>query len=160
MSGTVTANTLITQALVKAGVTGQGRTPTANDLAGGLLELNMMLAQWQKQRWMVWGLTDTSLVSNGSQSYTVGPTQDFYLPYRPDRIEAAYIRQFGVGQNNPDPQSQLAATYLSGPGNPGIGQVPLGTCIDWLNTTTGNVERWCNYNGNLVLLAAQPDLQP
>jgi hypothetical protein len=54
----------------------------------------------------------------------------------------------------------MAQILIMGVGNPTKALIRAGTCIDWVDTTTGFVERWCNTGApNLVLLAAQPDLQ-
>jgi hypothetical protein len=154
-----TANEIITDALVLAGVTGQGRTPSAADLALGLRFLNRMLDQWSTNRWTVYALQDQAIVCNGSMSYKVGPNGDFNVAVRPDRIESAYIRQYGTGQVN-NPNSQLGSTYASGAGLPTTADILPGTCQNWLNTDTGVISCWCNYAGTMVELAAQPDLQP
>ena len=51
----------------------------------------MMLAQWQRKRWMVYSLDDVSFTPTGSASYTVGIGGTVNIP-RPDRIEAAFVR--------------------------------------------------------------------
>lgn len=94
-----TPNDIITLALKMANVTGVGQTPTAEDLNDCFNLLNMMLAQWQRKRFMVYGLTTTSLVANGSQSYTVGIGGNFNIP-RPAKIESAYSR-LNAGTSQP-----------------------------------------------------------
>ena len=53
---------------------GQGQTPSACDEADGLLLLNMLLTEWQLNRWLVWDLVVRSAVisSLGTSNYTVG----------------------------------------------------------------------------------------
>ncbi len=34
--------------------------------------MNMMLAQWQRKRWLVYSLDDVSFAPTGAASYTVG----------------------------------------------------------------------------------------
>jgi hypothetical protein len=51
----------------------------------------MMLAQWQRQRWMVYALDDVTFTPTGAASYTVGVGGSVNIP-RPDRIEAAFAR--------------------------------------------------------------------
>ncbi|WP_148301542.1 hypothetical protein [Asaia prunellae] len=53
----------------------------------------MMLAQWQRRRWLVPNLTDASFQSTGSSVYYIGPGGDIDVPTRPDKIEAAYARR-------------------------------------------------------------------
>jgi hypothetical protein len=85
---------VVIQGLKKSGVTGQGRTPSADDSQDALSDLNDMLAEWNTQRWMIWHLLDLGVVSNGRQTpYTIGPTGDFNVARRPDRLESAFLRQ-------------------------------------------------------------------
>jgi hypothetical protein len=87
-----TAGDIVTDSLKKAGILGVGKTALAEDMTDGFNDLNDMLAQWQRKRWLVWHLVDYSVVSTGSQSYTVGIGGDFNVT-RPDKLEAAYLRQ-------------------------------------------------------------------
>jgi len=91
---------LITLALKKAGVLGLGQTPNAEDTNDSFDELNMMLAQWNRKRWLVYHLIDVAKLSTGAMTYTVGPGMDFDTP-RPDKIQSAYIVQQNVGVNPP-----------------------------------------------------------
>lgn len=87
-----TANSLITQALKVSGVLGQGQIASAEDMNDALQHMNQMIAQWRTQRWLVYRLTDTSKVSTGAQSYTVGPGGDFNIA-RPEQIASGFFRQ-------------------------------------------------------------------
>src|SRR3954468_12994606 len=86
-----TAGDLISFALRTAGINGVGQTPMAEDANDGLVLLTAMLAQWQRQRWLVPALVDTAFVSTGAVSYTVAPTGNFAIA-RPDKLDAAYVR--------------------------------------------------------------------
>jgi len=86
-----TAGDLISFALRTAGVLGVGQTASAEDANDSLVLLSAMLAQWQRQRYLVWSLVDTALTSTGALTYTVGPTGDFAIA-RPDRIDSAFVR--------------------------------------------------------------------
>ena len=88
-----TVQDLISFAQKAAGILGVGQSMLAEDNNDAFTALNAMLAQWQRRRWLIWHLTDNALVSTGAQSYTVGTGGDFDVP-RPDRIEAAFFRQF------------------------------------------------------------------
>jgi hypothetical protein len=88
-----TASEIVTQALKKAGVLGIGQTPSAEDANDAFLDLNDMLAQWQRKRWLVYHLVTYSFTSTFSHSYTVGPGQNFNVAVRPDKCESAYFRQ-------------------------------------------------------------------
>jgi hypothetical protein len=92
---TDTGRSLVEQALLKAGITGRGIQPTAADMEDALTDLNDMLGQWRTQRYMVWSLLNTGFVSDGrsTDGYTVGPTGDYPLTPRPNRIESAFVRQ-------------------------------------------------------------------
>lgn len=98
----MTPLTLITQALKKAGVVGVGQTPEAEDTNDAFSDLNMMLGQWSRRRYLVFHLVDVAKVSTGAASYTVGPGGDFNVS-RPDRIESAYFRSLQqAAPNRPD----------------------------------------------------------
>lgn len=94
-----TARDIITLALKDSGVIGVGQTPSAEDINDNLLRLNMMLAEWNRKRWIVWNLVATGITSTGAQSYTVGPGGDFNIP-RPSGIEDAYMRLLNPPGNN------------------------------------------------------------
>lgn len=84
---------IITQALKKAGVLGVGQTPLAEDTNDAYSDLQDMLGQWQRKRWLVWCLVDYSCTGTGAVSYTVGPAGQFNISPRPDKIESAFFRQ-------------------------------------------------------------------
>ncbi len=92
-----TANDIITLALKSAGVLGVGQTALAEDANDALTFLNMMIAQWQAKRLMIYHLVDLSKQSTGSQVYTIGPSGDFIVAERPTGIESSFIRQQGNG---------------------------------------------------------------
>src|SRR5664279_4885135 len=69
----------------------QGVASGSKDVADAFSLLVMMLAQWQRHRWLVMDLVDIPLVSTGASSYTIGPSGDF-VAARPDRIESAFAR--------------------------------------------------------------------
>jgi hypothetical protein len=95
----MTPNDLIKLALRQIGVVGVGQTPQAEDVNDAFSVLNMMLAQWNRKRWLVFHLVDSSLVATGAQSYTVGPGGNFNIQ-RPDRIESAFVRNLGAPTPN------------------------------------------------------------
>ena len=86
-----TTGDLITFCLKLANVSGVGQTPGAQDITDGLTLLQTLMAGWQRRRWLVWDLADTSIVSTGAISYTVGTGGDFNIP-RPDKIDSAFAR--------------------------------------------------------------------
>lgn len=92
MAGTITTpNDLIALCLRTAGVIGVGQTPDAQDTNDCFAVLNAMMGQWNRERWLVYHLIDTSFRSTGAISYTVGNGGSFNIP-RPDQVEAAYAR--------------------------------------------------------------------
>ena len=88
-----TVQDLLKFSLKASNVLGVGQTALAEDFNDALSALNAMLAVWDKRRWLIYHLIDMPLVSTGAQSYTIGVGGDFNVT-RPDRIEAAFFRQF------------------------------------------------------------------
>lgn len=82
---------LINLALKQSGVLGVGQTASAEDTQDAFKIMNMMLAQWQTDRFLVYHLITTGKVCTGQISYTVGIGGDFNIP-RPDRISSAYVQ--------------------------------------------------------------------
>jgi len=82
-----------------AGVLGVGQVPLAQDLDDIYLALDLLIAQWQRKRWLIYRLDELSCpVVPGQATYSVGPGGDLDVPYRPADIESAYVRQsFNVG---------------------------------------------------------------
>lgn len=95
-----TPSDIIIQALKKAGILGVGQSAQAEDMTDALQDLNDMMAQWQRKRWLVYHLVDVSIVSTGQRSYTIGPGADINVTTRPDRIESAFFRQIVQSQPN------------------------------------------------------------
>jgi hypothetical protein len=94
-----TPQSLISLALRAIGVLGVGQTALAEDFSDVFDICNGMLASWNRDRWLIWHLTDNAFVSTGAQSYSVGPNGNFNIP-RPDRLEAAFFRQYVTSQPN------------------------------------------------------------
>lgn len=91
---------IIERALKKSGVLGVGQTASAEDTNDALADLNDLVAQWRRKRWLTYCLETHSLPSTGALRYSVGPGGDFDIA-RPDRIESAYIRQPTTNSNQP-----------------------------------------------------------
>ena len=62
------------------------------DVDAAFSQLVMMLAQWSRERWLIFDEVDVFAPSTGALSYTIGPSCDFALPTRTDRIESAFVR--------------------------------------------------------------------
>lgn len=85
---------IITMAMRRARVLGVGQSVSADDADTAFRELNVMMAQWAFERYLVYTLVDLAKICTGAQSYTVGPGGDYDTPLRPDVIDAAFVRQF------------------------------------------------------------------
>lgn len=75
-----------------SGAFGVGQAASNTDTQDMLTRANFMLGQWNRRRWLVYHLVDTACPVTGAQTYSVGAGGDFNVA-RPDRIEAAFIRQ-------------------------------------------------------------------
>src|SRR5690349_5006534 len=91
---------IINQALKKAGILGVGQSAQAEDVNDAYSDLQDMLGQWQRKRWLIWHLVDYEHIGTGEQFYTVGPGQQFDITPRPDKIESAFFRQEVQSQPN------------------------------------------------------------
>lgn len=83
---------IINLAFKNAGILGVGQTLLAEDINDAFTQLNFMLSQWQRKRWMIWHLDTFSVQCTGALSYSVGPGGDIDI-MRPDRLESAFFRQ-------------------------------------------------------------------
>lgn len=86
-----TANEIINDALQAAGIIGVGQIPLPENSQLALRQLNRMIGQWNRKRWLIYQLIDTAFTATGAQSYTVGAGGNFNIA-RPDRLEYAYFR--------------------------------------------------------------------
>lgn len=102
-----TGTDILTQALKKAGILGAGVDAEPEDLTDALADLNDMLAQWRRQRFLMYRLESLSVTSTGAQYYTVGPGGDMVISPRPDRLSSAFVRQLNSVPNQVDSPLQL-----------------------------------------------------
>ena len=79
-------------ACLKAGVLGIDEAIEQPILNQALYDLNDLLAQWQRNRYLIWRLATYSFSSTGAQTYLVGPGQIVNINPRPDRLESAFLR--------------------------------------------------------------------
>lgn len=93
-----TAQTMCVEALTIAGVVGDGQTPSGMIINATLARMNRMLSLWQRKRWLIWHLKENLYLSQGENSFSVGPGGNFNMP-RPDRVEAAFFRQLVTAPN-------------------------------------------------------------
>lgn len=109
---TTTVGDLCTEALRECAVVGVGQTPLAEDINGAWSRLQWMLQDWERQRWLVYHLLDLSVVSTGANTYSIGPGGDIDTgasSARPNRLEAAYLRQ--LVQTAPSPPGPQQVDY-------------------------------------------------
>lgn len=95
-----TPQDIIRAALKKAGVLGVGQSALAEDTNDAFQDMQDMLGQWQRKRWLIWHLVDYAVTGTGQEYYTVGPGGQFNINPRPDRIESAFFRQLVQSQPN------------------------------------------------------------
>ena len=91
------------QALKACGQIGIGQTPLAEDLNEAWAWLQMMLQQWDRKRWLVYHDLIKLVTSTGALTYTIGPGGAIDTganSMRPDKIEAAFLRQLTQSQPN------------------------------------------------------------
>lgn len=86
-----TTGDLITFVLRASGINGIGQTPSAEDANTGLDMLRMLLAQWQRKRWLIWNEAEVAKIATGNNSYSIGLGLDFDTA-RPERLHAAWAR--------------------------------------------------------------------
>lgn len=93
-----TARDIITMALREVGVAATGQTPLSEDINNGYTYLRMMMAVWQKKRFLVPGLTQVFNVGTTNEVELVGPGDYYDFPVRPNKISSAYFIQLNTGQ--------------------------------------------------------------
>lgn len=97
-------NDILTAALKECGVIGIGQTPLAEDITDAWAQLQWMLQEWNRKRWLLFFISTILVTSTGAQSYTVGPGGDFDTgagSMRPDKLEAGnFLRQLQNSQPN------------------------------------------------------------
>ncbi len=103
----VSPGDIVDLSLRDAGIIGVGQTALAEDTNRAFTRLNWMVDQWARQRWFIYHLITLSLASTGAMTYSIGPSADFPMDVRPDRIEAAFLRQTNTGNLAVDYPLQL-----------------------------------------------------
>lgn len=104
-----TANDIIQLVLKSSGVIGEGQTASATDSNDALNHLNMMIAQWNNKRWLIYNLIELQCTATGNMTYTIGPGQQFDtgINQRPDQIEYGFARLLPLQVVNVDWQLQI-----------------------------------------------------
>jgi hypothetical protein len=96
----LTPSNLITLGLKKANVLGVGQVALPEDMNDMFTELNLQIAEWQTDRFLVYQETEVICEMTGAESYTIGPGQQINIA-RPERIEQAFVRQNPTGSPTP-----------------------------------------------------------
>lgn len=102
LPGSTTLGDLLTEALRESGKLGVGQTALSEDINAAWTRCQWMLQEWERKRWLVYQLVTLLANATGSNPLTIGPGGAFSTgtgSVRPDRIEAAFVRQI----SNPSP---------------------------------------------------------
>lgn len=150
-----TIRDLLIWVLRESGAIAAGQVPLAVDISDSFNRANLLLAQWQRKRWMVYHLLDIACISTGSNQYTVGPGQQFSIANRPERIYSGFYRQFPGGaspeefyivgvrdHNQPQVVSNFVPLTISSgqiAGQPGIVDYPLRIIRTWEDYSTVSI---------------------
>ena len=89
---------LIANALVDAGIVGIDEQIEQPVINRAFTQVNWLIAQWARKRWLVYQLQDYAIPSTGAFSYAVGQNQSVNINPRPDRLEYAFVRFLDVGE--------------------------------------------------------------
>lgn len=88
---TITARTIITDAMREMNAIGQGETISTNDANLGLVKLNRLMDQWwASKQYVPYRQIVSYAWSTSKSSYTIGPSGDF-VGDRPVRVEKANL---------------------------------------------------------------------
>ncbi|WP_172493437.1 hypothetical protein [Gluconobacter oxydans] len=161
---------LVSMALEQLGVGVGNQNADPQGMASGVKHLNMMLAQWQRRRWLVPNLVDTAFQSSGASVYYFGPGGDLDIPVRPDRIEAVYARMLnGAAQSTEGdfaPSDFTPSDFdtgndgLGGPGQPiDFGLTIIESYEDYASLGLKALRAWpsfCHYNPSFPLGEFRP----
>lgn len=83
---------LLANMLVDGGITGIDEAIEQPMLNRAFTQVNWLLAQWARKRWLVYRIQDYGFVSTGALNYPVGLGQIVNINPRPDRLEYAFMR--------------------------------------------------------------------
>lgn len=151
-----TVSDLVNMALRQIGIGAMGTTASAPDIADGVMHLNMMLAQWQRKRWLVPNLVDEAFLSTGASVYYIGPGGAVDTPVRPAQILSAYARLLNGAPQQTDgdfSSSDFADTDFStqnagidGPGYPiDYSLTPIPSYEDYAALGLKALKTWPSY---------------
>lgn len=95
----------------QSGIISDGEAPSFRQTNDAWTILNNMLATWNRQRWLVYNEVTFNYLSDGNESFTIGPGASLNV-VRPNKIESAYFTPTSTqqGANGPvDYQLQIIA---------------------------------------------------
>lgn len=129
-----TAADLIRRSLKLLGILAAGEPGKAEDLADGLIELNLLLGTWANERLLVHGVRRASYTLTPSLSpHTIGAGGTFNTT-RPLRIDRVGV--IAAGQSDETPLTILTDTQYGEIGNKAeAGEVPRSVWVEWTNPT-------------------------
>jgi hypothetical protein len=117
-AGAMTVRDLITLALMRINIVQPGQPPTSDQLSDSFLLLNLMLDWWATQRLTMpytavfpWPLVSTK--GTPTNPYTVGPSGDVNLAWRPIYIDHLNYRDNGVTPPYERPLTPLTSDAYS-----------------------------------------------
>jgi len=91
-----TIGDICTEALFTSGAFGVGQAPLAEDSNYAWAQVQWMLQEWARKRWLVYHNVIKTVTCTGALSYTIGPGGDIDTGVgsnRPDKLEAGFLRQ-------------------------------------------------------------------
>lgn len=104
----MTAETLITDALVLTGALAQGETPGAADAQDALRRLNRMVSGWTNQRLLCFVVEENIYNLVGSQSeYTIGPGGNF------NQFRPQFLSYVGLRLANTNPVVEIKLSVIN-----------------------------------------------
>jgi hypothetical protein len=83
---------LLENMLVDAGIVGIDEAIEPAILNRAFRQVNWLIDEWTRKRWLVYRIQDYSFVCTGQKAYTVGLNQTVNINPRPDRLEYAFLR--------------------------------------------------------------------
>lgn len=95
-----TALTIITKAMLKAGILTKGEVPASDEANDALDSLNDLLSSWSNDSLLITArVTESFNLNSGVGVYTIGAGQDFDT-IRPIKIMEAHIRQGSINYDS------------------------------------------------------------
>jgi hypothetical protein len=87
-----TVQQLLVNCLIDAGIVGIDESIEQPIINRAFTQVNWIIAQWNRKRWLCYALEEYSFVSTGALSYPVGKGMAVDINPRPDRLEYAFLR--------------------------------------------------------------------